>query len=412
MVVPLAVRAIVAAVGVLLIWTAARSMIGTVIVPRPVGSWLTRWVDKIVSFGYGVGAKAIKDHKRRDRLMAGQAAVILLMQLVAWLAIFFVGYSLLLWPFVSDVTVAFTTAGPAMFEIGWEPLAGATQRIILDIASLTGIITVTLQIAYLPTLYSAFNRRETEVALLNARAGVPSWGPELLARTHYALGSGMSTIDTLPDLYAAWERWAADVAESHTTYLPLVRFRSPKPMSSWVTGLLSVLDSAALFLVLSPKQAPVVPARLCLRSGFICFSDVARAMGLDVPAEPDPSAGISITYEEFVDAVARMEKVSFPIDRKPEEAWPDFVGWRVNYEQAAYAIAYALDVVPALWSGPRPHPRPQIAPIRPPEGKPPDGKQTEGKPTHARPAEGRQADGKPTHGKPTHGAPAEGNPTK
>ena len=86
---------------------------------------------------------------------------------------------------------------------------------------------VTLQIASLPTLYAAFNRRETEVALLNARAGVPSWGPELLARTHYALGSGMSTIDTLPELYARWERWAADVAESHATYLPLVRFRSP-----------------------------------------------------------------------------------------------------------------------------------------------------------------------------------------
>ena len=412
MVVPLAVRIIVAAVGVLLIWTAARSMIGTVIVPRPVGGLLTRWVDKIVSFGYGVGAKAIKDHKRRDRLMAGQAAVILLMQLVAWLAIFFVGYSLLLWPFITPITTAFATAGPALFEIGSERVSGAAERVILDIAALTGIITVTLQIAYLPTLYSAFNRRETEVALLNARAGVPSWGPELLARTHYALGSGMSTIDTLPDLYAAWERWAADVAESHTTYLPLVRFRSPKPMSSWVTGLLSVLDSAALFLALSPKRAPVVPARLCLRSGFICFSDVARAMSLDVPAEPDPSAGISVTYEEFVDAVARMEKVDFPIDRKPEEAWPDFVGWRVNYEQAAYAIAYALDVVPALWSGPRPHARPQIAPIRPPEGRPPDGKRTDRKPTHARPTEGRQADGKPTEGKPAEGRQAHGKPTE
>jgi hypothetical protein len=303
--------------------------------------------------------------------MAGQAAVILLMQLVAWLAIFFVGFSLLLWPFVTDITVAFTTAGPAMFEIGSEPVTGAARRTILDIASLTGIVTVTLQIAYLPTLYSAFNRRETEVALLNARAGVPSWGPELLARTHYALGSGMSTIDTLPDLYAEWERWAADVAESHTTYLPLVRFRSPKPLSSWVTALLSVLDSAALYLALSPKRAPVVAARLCLRSGFICFGDVARAMDLKVPGDPDPAAGISITYEQFLDAVARMEKVDFPIDRKPEDAWPDFVGWRVNYEQAAYAVAYALDVVPALWSGPRPHPRPEIAPIRPPEGRPP-----------------------------------------
>jgi hypothetical protein len=371
MVVPLAVRGVAAAVGVLLILTAARSMVGTVIVPRPVASWLTRWVDKILSFGYGVAAKLIKDNKRRDRLMAGQAAVILLMQLVAWLLIFFVGFSLLLWPFVTGITTAFTTAGPAMFEIGSEEVRGATERVILDIASLTGIVTVTLQIAYLPTLYSAYNRRETEVALLNARAGVPSWGPELLARTHYALGSGMSTIDTLPDLYAEWERWAADVAESHTTYLPLVRFRSPKPLSSWLTALLAVLDSAALFLALSPKQAPVVPARLCLRSGFLCFGDVARAMGLNVPEDPDPEAGISITYEQFLDAVARMEKVQFPIDRKPEDAWPDFVGWRINYEQAAYAVAYALDVVPALWSGPRPHPRPEIAPIRPPEGRPP-----------------------------------------
>ena len=109
-----------------------------------------------------------------------------------------------------------------------DPARGRrARRTIADLAAAFGLVTLTLQIAYLPTLYSAFNRRETEVALLNARAGVPSWGPELLARTHYALGSGMSTIDTLPDLYAQWERWAADVAESHTTYLPLVRFRSP-----------------------------------------------------------------------------------------------------------------------------------------------------------------------------------------
>jgi hypothetical protein len=371
MVVPLAIRAIVAAGGVLLIWTAARSIVGTLIVPRAVGSWLTRWVDKIVSFCYRVAADKISDHKRRDRLLAGQAAIILLFQIVAWLGIFFVGFSLLLWPFEPGITTAFTTAGPGLFEIGSIRLTGAPQRVIVDIASLTGILTVTLQIAYLPTLYSAYNRRETEVALLNARAGIPSWGPELLARTHYALGSGTSTLNTLPDLYAAWERWAADVAESHTTYLPLVRFRSPKSMSSWVTALLSVLDSAALYLALSPEAAPVVPARLCLRSGFICFGDVARAMGIAVPAEPDPSAGTSISYQEFLDAVARMQKVDFKIDRKPEDAWPDFVGWRVNYEQAAYAIAYALDVVPAKWSGPRRHPRPEIAPLRPPEGRPP-----------------------------------------
>jgi hypothetical protein len=63
------------------------------------------------------------------------------------------------------------------------------------------LITVTLQIAYLPALYATFNRRENDIALLNSRAGSPSWGPELLARTHYALGSGTSALDTLPEFY-------------------------------------------------------------------------------------------------------------------------------------------------------------------------------------------------------------------
>src|SRR6201987_5359174 len=139
---------------------------------------------------------------------------------------------------------------------------------------MAGLITVTLQIAYLPALYAAFNRRENEIALLNSRAGSPSWGPELLARTHYALGSGTSALDTLPDFYRQWERWASDVAESHTTYLPLVRFRSPQPYSSWVISLLAILDSAALILSLSPEKAPTVPARLCLRAGFGCLARV------------------------------------------------------------------------------------------------------------------------------------------
>jgi hypothetical protein len=92
-------------------------------------------------------------------------------------------------------------------------------------------------------------------------------------------------------------------------------------------------------------------------------------MRLKVPEQPDPAGGISLTYEEFLKGVANMRKVEFPIERDPAEAWPDFVGWRVNYEQAAYAIAYALDVVPALWSGPRRLAKAQIPPLRPPQGR-------------------------------------------
>ena len=191
MVMPLAGRLVAAVAGGLLVLTAWASVTGTLVVSRSVSGWLTRRVDRIVNGAFGLAAGAIPDSR--------------------------------------GVVSAFTDAGSSLFTLGFAEPAGATPSAIVFLAAATGLVIVTLQIAYLPTLYSAFNRRETEVALLNARAGVPSWGPELLARTHYALGTGMSTLNTMPDLYARWERWSADIAESHTTYLPLVRFRSPCP---------------------------------------------------------------------------------------------------------------------------------------------------------------------------------------
>jgi len=370
MVVPLAGRVVAAVIGGLLVLTSVSSLTGTLIVSRSVTSRLTRWVDRTIDRTYQLVLKRIDEYRRRDRILATQAAAVLLGQLAAWLIVAYVGFALLLWPFAPrGATSAFIDAGSSLFTLGFAVPAGAVPAVIVFLAAAVGLVILTIQIAYLPTLYAAFNRRETEVALLNARAGVPSWGPELLARTHYALGYGMSTLDTMPDLYARWERWAADVTESHSTYVPLVRFRSPGALSSWVTALLAVLDSAALFLALSPKAAPAVPARLCLRSGFICFTRIAQAMGFDIPEEADPEAGISLTYDEFLEAVARMREVDFPVERDPADAWPDFVGWRVNYERAAYAVAAAVYAVPAKWSGPRRHPTEPIPPFRPPGGR-------------------------------------------
>src|SRR6476646_10123534 len=372
MVMPQAGRIAAAVVGGLLILASVSSVSGTLIVTRLVQSRLTRWIDRGVDWGYHLATARAADYRRRDRLLATQAAAILLIQLAAWLVVAYVGFALLLWPFAArGVVSAFTDAGSSLFTLGFAVPAGAVPAVIVFLAAAVGLLIITLQIAYLPTLYAAFNRREDEVSLLNARAGSPSWGPELLARTHYALGSGTSTIGALPDLYERWEGWASDRAESHSTYVPLVWFRSPRPLSSWVISLLAVLDSAALYLALSPKAAQVVPARLCLRGGFRCFNRIARTMGFDISDEPGPDAATSLTYAEFLDAVARMREVGFPIERDPAEAWPDFVGWRVNYEPAAYAVAAAVYAVPALWSGPRLHPVTPIPPIRPQRGHPP-----------------------------------------
>jgi hypothetical protein len=370
MVVPLVARWAAAACGIVLVLTGWQSVVGTLIVPRPVASWLTRAVDRLVVAVYRAVTRPVTDYVRRDRILATQAAAILVTQLGAWLGIFLVGFTLTLWPSPGrNLTTSLADAGSSLFTLGFAEPPGTTPAVIVFIAAATGMTVIALQIGYLPTLYAAFNRRETEVALLVSRAGVPSWGPELLARTHYALGSGTSTLNTLPELYRQWERWSSDVAESHTTYLPLVRFRSPQPYSSWVIALLSVLDSAAIILSVAPDQAPTVPARLCLRSGFGCLSRIARAMNLAVPEEANPDASISLTYEQFLEAIARMREVGFPITREPADAWPDFVGWRVNYESAAYQIAAEIDAVPALWSGPRRHSSVAIPPRRPPTGR-------------------------------------------
>src|SRR5579859_1342924 len=229
MVTPLAARAVAAVFGSLLVFLSVSSVTGTLIVSRSVSSRLTRWVDLAVDRVYQLAMPRDAEFRRVDRVLATQAAALLLAQLATWLVVAYVGFALLLWPFAArGVISAFIDAGSSLFTLGFAVPSGAVPAVFVFLAAAVGLVILTLQIAYLPTLYAAFNRRETEVALLNARGGVPSWGPELLARTHYALGSGTSTLDTMPALYAQWERWASDVAESHTTYLQLVRFRDRK----------------------------------------------------------------------------------------------------------------------------------------------------------------------------------------
>jgi hypothetical protein len=361
------VRDLLAVAGALLVVATGWSVLGTVVVPRRIRSRIPRAVAVVVNGTFHFVADHFDSYGSRDRILAVQAPIQIIMQIVAWLAVFEVGFSLLLWPFVGDVGLggAFELAGSSLCTLGYlAPHDGAPTG-LCDLAALIGLGTVALQIGYLPTLYAAFNRREALVTLLDSRAGVPSWGPEMLARSHYGLGSGVSALAELPSLFEEWERWSADVAESHTTYLTLVNFRSPRPLSSWVIAQLAVLDAAALYLSLLPDAPQAISARLCLRGGFTCLTAIAQARGFAVPEDADPNDGIALTYEEFTDAIVRLALVNFPLERSTEEAWLDFVGWRVNYEAAAYALARAVDAPPALWSGPRRHPIAVIPPLRP-----------------------------------------------
>ena len=353
------------AVGLLILAATLASVVGTLVVPRAIGSRISRTVDIALDRLLLLLTRPVKSFQHRDRILAWQSPLSLLIRLAVWLALLVAGYALVLMPSLNGrVGQAFSEAGSSMFTLGYAAPVGTGSTAIEYAAAFTGLVVVGLQVGYLPTLYAAFNRRETEVSLLGSRAGVPAWGPEILARTRWGIDDGDAG-DVLDELFTAWERWAAEVAESHTTYLTLARLRSPRPMSHWLTSLIAVMDAAALHLALAPSREPKLAARLALRMGFVALNQIARAMRLSVPDEADPDRPVSVSFDDFRAATAMLRGLGYPVERTDEQAWPDYRGWRANFDSAALLLACYLDAPPALWTGPRRWPSTPTPPQRP-----------------------------------------------
>ncbi|WP_375488755.1 hypothetical protein [uncultured Jatrophihabitans sp.] len=359
-----------AVAGGLLVVLAWGSVLSVLVVPRRTRNQLNRVMFEVVEWFFRFVAHRLRGYALRDRWLAWQGPSLIMVQLAAWLAIFYVGYALIINAIqVDSVAHAFAQSGSSLFTLGYAGPQGASLNIVDYLAAATGLIVVALQIGYLPTLYGAFNRRETEVRLLFGRAGVPAWGPEILARTRF----GFTADDhgaVMDDFYLRWERWAADLSESHTNYPVLTLLRSPLRLSSWLVAIVAVMDSAALWLALAPGSAPVTEARLALRMGFTALRAVADSLGMETDRDPDPDAALQLSYDAYLDGVGRIFETSFRTERTAEEAWPDFRGWRVNYEAIAYKLAARLDAVPAPWTGPRLTGDAEIEPIRPPNRTP------------------------------------------
>ena len=306
------------------------------------------WVARIFFGLFQRISSRIKDWEKKDGFLAFLAPTYLLVLLFSWLGLLLTGFALIEWSLSGlDVGTAFRETASSMFTLGFAFTPTPTATVIDICAAGFGLGVVALLIGYLPVLYNAFNRRETLVTLLEARAGAPAWGPEILWR-HQRIG----ILDTIPHFYEEWERWAADVAESHSAYFVLPFFRSPDPLRNWLTGLVAVLDAAALHLALCPTTVPS-QARLCLRMGFTALRTLADTFSIPYDADPRPDGELAISYEDYLRGVKRLQDIGFPVERTAEEAWPDFRGWRVNYESNALALAELIVATPGPWMGGR-----------------------------------------------------------
>lgn len=324
------------------------TVIRTLLVPGNARSSLTRVMAWAILAAFRAVCAPVADLDRRERLLAAGPPVFLVVSLAGWIACLYAACALLLLPFTGGVPgTAPRLAGSSLFTLGFDVPHGAAAHVIAFAAAFSGPAVIALMIGYMPTLYAAYNRRETLVSTLGALSGTPPWGPELLARQILIGNTGY-----MARLYERWTEWSADVAESHTTYRTLIYFRSRNPRQPWPLALLAMLDAAALHLALCPDSAPA-EARPLLRVGFTCMRELAAVLGVRVNDDPRPDDPLTLSREEFDAAVEHLAERGWTFERTPEEAWPHFRGWRVNYETAAANIAAHLDLVPAAWSGAR-----------------------------------------------------------
>lgn len=355
------VTALALATGVAICLATANSVLRTLVVPRGVTSRLTTVVMAVVLGAFRFVARRTGTYEQRDRILATAAPMAIVVTLFAWLALFLIGYSLV-FAVTGELELddAFHEAGSSLFTLGFA-WSGRAQLTGLDfVAAATGPIVIGLMIGFLPALYGAYNRRERMVTVMHARASEPNWGPEVLARQ--AL---LGNLDQLPAFWLDWEQWAADVSESHTSYPVLLSMRSTKAGRNWAVALLSAMDAAALQLSVAPGL-PQGEARMMMRQGLVCFTDLAIMLGAGFEGEPslaeaDP-ARVTLARVEFDNAERRLADSGFPCERTGDVAWNVFRRWRSFYEGHAYHVCDAIDAVPAPWSGSRTPPLPVESP--------------------------------------------------
>ncbi len=201
--------------------------------------------------------------KRRETFLAVYGPISLLVLLTVWAGVLIVGFALLyagagshLEAGSGPVTFGTTvyTSGSMFFTLGLGDVVPrtASARVLTVIEGGMGFGFLALVIGYLPVIYQAFSRREVSTVLLDARAGSPPTAGELLRR-------GAEFPEALQELFKDWERWSAEVLESHISYPVLCFYRSQHNNQSWLAALTTILDASALVMAgvdkICPRQA-------------------------------------------------------------------------------------------------------------------------------------------------------------
>ena len=334
--------------GLAIVIATIYSAVETFVVPRSANDVLTRFVFRRIFAVFAFFTRNARGYDERDRAMAFFAPVALLALPPTWIFLVTLGYTLMFWSVgYGDIVKSFEVSGSSVLTLGFVAVTKFPEYLLTFSEALIGLILIAILIAYLPTIYGAFQRREIMVNLLDVRAGSPPTAWEMIARFYR-----INNLDKLTEQWRAWEQWFADIEESHTSIFAIIFFRSQQPDRSWITAAGAILDAAALArsTLDIPRDAQ---ADLCIRAGFITLRRICDFFR--IPYNPNPKADdpISIARVEFEQVYDDLHAHGVPLKTDRDQAWRDFAGWRVNYDVPLLALC-SLTMAPyAPWSSDR-----------------------------------------------------------
>lgn len=336
-------RILAAVLGILIVLMAVTTAIKTFVVPRGYQDPIANLVFRLSGRVFRLLAHG-KNYDLQDRIMAFYAPVTLLFLPVALLVVVQIGYMFLYWAAEPrPLFDLFELSGSSLLTLGSAERETYLSKIMEFSEATIGLILIALLIAYLPTMYAAFSRRETAVALWDGRAGSPPTVAAMITRTWRTGG-----LDDMDESWHAWQIWFSELEESHTSLASLAFFRSPRPSRSWIVAAGNVLDSASF--ILATVDAPMNPkAAFCVRSGFLALRHIAIYFKLDFDPNPNADTPISISQYEFDQVWDELLEEGVPLKADREQAWQDFKGWRVNYDAVLLQLAKLIMAPYAPW---------------------------------------------------------------
>lgn len=329
----------------IVLWTAG-SAVRTVILPRGIPAKIASVVFVAMRRLFNLRLRKVDSYAVRDRVMALYAPLSLVALAATWLMIVFLGYGVMFWALGGrPLREAFTLSGSSLLTLGFDRPPDLPKVALTFTEASLGLTLAALLITYLPTLYSAFSRREVMVTLLEVRASSPPSGVAMIERYHR-----IRDLEELKRVWERWEEWFVELEETHTSLPPLVFFRSPQPEHSWVTAAGAVLDAAAIY---DSSIEPDPRAELCLRGGYLALRRIADFFAIPYDSDPKPDDPISVARDEFEEALERLASEGVPIIEDRGAAWRSFNGWRVNYDTVLITLATLVMAPYAPWSSDR-----------------------------------------------------------